>query len=87
MQSLTADGGRATDWSDSDPSVFGANTVGRLQGEYQICNGHGITDAEKVLNVRYQLFIMVPSFWYQNNLHLINSYMCILTLFLNYCRR
>jgi uncharacterized protein affecting Mg2+/Co2+ transport len=55
MESLTADGGVATDWSDSDPSVFLTTTVGRMQGEYQICNGYGITEATKVLQVRYQI--------------------------------
>jgi uncharacterized protein affecting Mg2+/Co2+ transport len=55
MESLTADGGVATDWSDSDTSVFLTTTVGRMQGEYQICNGYGITDATKVLRVRYPI--------------------------------
>jgi hypothetical protein len=53
MQSVTADHSEDTDWSDNDPSVFVTNNVARLQGEYQICNGYGITKATQVLRVRY----------------------------------
>jgi hypothetical protein len=52
MESVTADHKEDTDWGDDDPSVFLTNNVGGLQGEYQICNGYGITEATQVLRVR-----------------------------------
>ncbi|TVU30842.1 hypothetical protein EJB05_22486, partial [Eragrostis curvula] len=61
-QSLTADHGVDTDWSDSDPSVFETTTVGRLQGEYQICNGYGLTDATKVLQDHWNTYIVEDDF-------------------------
>ena len=53
MASVTADYGQNTKWSDNDPSVFVANNVGGLRGEYQLCNGYGIANATQVLMVRY----------------------------------
>ena len=55
MESVTADHNKDTDWGDDDPSVFLTNNVGGLQGEYQICNGYGITKATQVLRVRNKL--------------------------------
>ncbi|KAL6643018.1 hypothetical protein ACP70R_021199 [Stipagrostis hirtigluma subsp. patula] len=60
--SVTADHGENTDWSDSDPSVFVINNVGRLQGEYQICNGYGITKATQVLTNHWSTFIVESDF-------------------------
>jgi len=67
MESLTADGGVATDWSDSDPSVFLTTTVGRMQGEYQICNGYGITEATKVLQDHRKTFIVESDFSFMSS--------------------
>ncbi|KAK3157432.1 hypothetical protein QOZ80_2AG0122140 [Eleusine coracana subsp. coracana] len=62
MQSLTADRGVATDWSDSDPSVFLTTTAGRMQGEYQICNGYGIPKATEVLTNHWNTYIKESDF-------------------------
>ena len=64
MESVTADYGEDTDWGDDDPSVFVTNNVGSLHGEYQICNGYGVTKATQVLRVRYissQLMSVSPT--------------------------
>ncbi|GJM84399.1 hypothetical protein PR202_ga00063 [Eleusine coracana subsp. coracana] len=67
MQSLTADRGVATDWSDSDPSVFVANNVDILRGEYQICNGYGITNATKVLTNHWSTYINESDFSFMSS--------------------
>ncbi|KAK3153572.1 hypothetical protein QOZ80_2BG0177520 [Eleusine coracana subsp. coracana] len=67
MQSLTADRGVATDWSDSDPSVFFANNVDILRGEYQICNGYGITNATKVLTNHWSTYINESDFSFMSS--------------------
>ncbi|KAL6883389.1 hypothetical protein ACP4OV_010803 [Aristida adscensionis] len=60
--SVTADGDEETDWGDSDPSVFQTTSVGYLRGEYQICNGYGITNATKVLTNHWSTYIVESDF-------------------------
>ncbi|CAN6293769.1 unnamed protein product [Urochloa humidicola] len=62
MESVTADHGEDTDWGDDDPSVFVTNNVGRLQGEYQICNGYGIIKATEVLRNHWSTYITESDF-------------------------
>ncbi|CAD6204820.1 unnamed protein product [Miscanthus lutarioriparius] len=57
MESMTADHNEDIDWGDDDPSVFLTNNVGGLQGEYQICNGYGITKATQVLRKHWSTYI------------------------------
>ncbi|KAK8445166.1 hypothetical protein SEVIR_9G270300v4 [Setaria viridis] len=62
MESVTADHSEDTDWGDDDPSVFVTNNVARLQGEYQICNGYGITKATEVLRNHWNTYITENDF-------------------------
>lgn len=63
MESVTADYGEEdTDWGDDDPSVFVANNVGSLHGEYQICNGYGIINATQVLRNHWSTYITESDF-------------------------
>ncbi|WVZ58593.1 hypothetical protein U9M48_008851 [Paspalum notatum var. saurae] len=62
MASVTADYGQNTNWSDSDPSVFVANNLGSLYGEYQLCNGYGLANATQVLKKHWSTFINEKDF-------------------------
>ncbi|KAG2579000.1 probable glucan 1,3-beta-glucosidase A [Panicum virgatum] len=62
MESVTADYGEDSDWGDDDPSVFVTNNVGSLHGEYQICNGYGVTKATQVLRNHWSTYITESDF-------------------------
>ncbi|XP_030468690.2 probable glucan 1,3-beta-glucosidase A [Syzygium oleosum] len=62
LTNVTADNSGETRWNDNDPSVFEMNTVGGLQGEYQITNGYGPDTAPQLLRDHWKTYITEQDF-------------------------
>ncbi|PKA59483.1 hypothetical protein AXF42_Ash016507 [Apostasia shenzhenica] len=60
--SVTANYPDKTTWGDDDPSVFVLTTAGQLQGEFQVTNGYGSTDASSVMTEHWNNFIVEDDF-------------------------
>ncbi|KAF8012109.1 hypothetical protein BT93_I0286 [Corymbia citriodora subsp. variegata] len=67
---VAADNNNRTTWDDNDSSVFEMNTVGGLQGEYQITNGYGPSIAPQRLRDHWRTYITDREFQFMaaNNL-------------------
>lgn len=48
---VTADSKGLNGWGEDDPSVFVMEMTGRLEGDYQLTNGHGPDKAPQIMRV------------------------------------
>ncbi|KAL8199942.1 hypothetical protein R6Q57_013510 [Mikania cordata] len=59
---VTADSRGYGPWRDDDPSVFEMTIVQKLEGEYQVTNGHGPLNAPQIMRDHWDTFIVEKDF-------------------------
>ncbi|KAJ0732930.1 putative glucan 1,3-beta-glucosidase [Helianthus annuus] len=59
---VTADSNGYGPWRDDDPSVFEMIRIQRLEGEYQVTNGHGRLKAPQIMKDHWDTFIVEKDF-------------------------
>ncbi|XP_030535073.1 probable glucan 1,3-beta-glucosidase A [Rhodamnia argentea] len=62
LTEVTADNTGDMSWDDNDPCVFEMNTVGGLQGEYQLTNGYDPSDASRLMRDHWNTYITEQDF-------------------------